>query len=163
MKDVLGGKGAGLAEMTNLGIPVPPGFTIATTLCLQLPRDEAVRPRLRAQVEPGPAAPREGHRQGSSATGPIRCSSRCAPAPPVSMPGMMETILNLGLNDETVEGLAQQSGNPAFAWDSYRRFVQMYANVVFDLPKTTFEQRARRTPQARGGRRARHRPAARRC
>ena len=139
MKEVLGGKGAGLAEMTNLGIPVPPGFTITTTICLQYLETKQFSPRLKAQVEQALAAARERHRQARSATAtnPLLVSVRSGA--PVSMPGMMETILNLGLNDETVEGLAQQSGNPTFAWDSYRRFVQMYASVVFDLPKKTFE------------------------
>lgn len=139
MKDVLGGKGAGLAEMTSLGIPVPPGFTLATSLCLQYLQSRQFSPRLRAQVE-------EQLTRVESATGrafgdrsrPLLVSVRSGA--PVSMPGMMETILNLGLNDATVEGLAAESGNAAFAWDSYRRFVQMYGCVVFDLPKRAFEQ-----------------------
>ena len=138
MKEVLGGKGAGLAEMTTLGIPVPPGFTITTTICLQYLEAKQFSPRLKAQVE-------QALQRLENATGrtfgdranPLLVSVRSGA--PVSMPGMMETILNLGLNDETVEGLAQQSGNPTFAWDSYRRFVQMYASVVFDLPKKAFE------------------------
>ncbi|HEX5632905.1 MAG TPA: pyruvate, phosphate dikinase, partial [Gemmatimonadales bacterium] len=138
MKDILGGKGAGLAEMTNLGIPVPPGFTIATTLCLQYLETRQFSPRLRAEVE-------RALQRLESATGrtlgdeddPLLVSVRSGA--PVSMPGMMDTILNLGLNDRTVEGLAKQSGNPGFAWDSYRRFVQMYGGVVFDLPKKAFE------------------------
>ncbi len=138
MKDVLGGKGAGLAEMTTLGIPVPPGFTIATSLCLQYLENRQLSPRLRSQVE-------HALQRLENATGrtfgdgdsPLLVSVRSGA--PVSMPGMMDTILNLGLNDETVEGLARQSGNPVFAWDSYRRFVQMYASVVFDLPKNHAE------------------------
>ncbi len=138
MKDVLGGKGAGLAEMTTLGIPVPPGFTIATSLCLQYLENRQFSPRLRTQVE-------HALQRLENATGrtfgdrenPLLVSVRSGA--PVSMPGMMDTILNLGLNDETVEGLATQSGNPVFAWDSYRRFVQMYASVVFDLPKNHAE------------------------
>ena len=139
MKDVLGGKGAGLAEMTTIGIPVPPGFTLASNLCglylesLQFPK------RLQAQVE-------NALQRLETATGkhmgdrdnPLLVSVRSGAA--VSMPGMMETILNLGLNDVTVEGLTRQSGNPQFAWDSYRRFVQMYGSVVFDLPRKPFEQ-----------------------
>jgi len=140
MKDILGGKGAGLAEMTNIGIPVPPGFTIASTLCLTYLQSRQFPPRLRAQVE-------TNLERLEAVTGkvfggvdnPLLVSVRSGAA--VSMPGMMETILNLGLNDTTVEGLARLSGNAQFAWDSYRRFVQMYSTVVFDLPKAPFEHK----------------------
>ncbi|HSE27027.1 MAG TPA: pyruvate, phosphate dikinase [Gemmatimonadales bacterium] len=138
MKDVLGGKGAGLAEMTNLGISVPPGFTIASTLCIAYLRGHSFPPRLRHEVDA--ALQRLEAATGKAFGGrenPLLVSVRSGAA--VSMPGMMETILNLGLNDATVEGLARLSGNPAFAWDSYRRFVQMYAAVVFDLPKRPFD------------------------
>ena len=138
MKDVLGGKGAGLAEMTNLGISVPPGFTIASTLCIAYLRGRSFPPRLRHEVDA--ALQRLEAATGRAFGGrdnPLLVSVRSGAA--VSMPGMMETILNLGLNDATVEGLARLSGNPAFAWDSYRRFVQMYAAVVFDLPKRPFD------------------------
>ncbi|HET6797369.1 MAG TPA: pyruvate, phosphate dikinase [Gemmatimonadales bacterium] len=139
MKDVLGGKGAGLAEMTTIGIPVPPGFTIASNLCLHYLESHQFPKRLQAQVE-------NALQRLETATGkhfgdgenPLLVSVRSGAA--VSMPGMMETILNLGLNDTTVEGLATQSGNPQFAWDSYRRFVQMYGSVVFDLPKKPFDR-----------------------
>ena len=139
MKEVLGGKGAGLAEMTTIGIPVPPGFTIASNLCLHYLESHQFPKRLQAQVE-------NALQRLESATGkhlgdkdnPLLVSVRSGAA--VSMPGMMETILNLGLNDVTVEGLTRQSGNPQFAWDSYRRFVQMYGSVVFDLSKKPFEQ-----------------------
>jgi pyruvate, orthophosphate dikinase len=139
MKDVLGGKGAGLAEMTTIGIPVPPGFTIASNLCLHYLESHQFPKRLQAQVE-------NALQRLETATGkhlgdgenPLLVSVRSGAA--VSMPGMMETILNLGLNDTTVEGLTKQSGNPSFAWDSYRRFVQMYGSVVFDLSKRPFEQ-----------------------
>lgn len=139
MKDILGGKGAGLAEMTTIGIPVPPGFTIASNLCLHYLESRQFPKRLRAQVE-------NALQRLENATGkhlgdgdnPLLVSVRSGAA--VSMPGMMETILNLGLNDVTVEGLARQSGNASFAWDSYRRFVQMYGSVVFDLPKKPFEE-----------------------
>jgi pyruvate,orthophosphate dikinase len=138
MKDILGGKGAGLAEMTNLGIPVPPGFTIAATLCLTYLETRQFPPWLRSQVE-------TSLQRLEAATGrhfggkerPLLVSIRSGAA--VSMPGMMDTILNLGLNDNTVEGLTRESGNAQFAWDSYRRFVQMYATVVFDLPKAPIE------------------------
>ncbi len=138
MKDILGGKGAGLAEMTTIGIPVPPGFTIASTLCLTYLESGQFPLRLRTQVEnslqrlEGATGKHFGH-----AANPLLVSVRSGAA--VSMPGMMETILNLGLNDETVHGLAEQSGNPQFAWDSYRRFVQMYAGVVYELPKRPFD------------------------
>ena len=138
MKEVLGGKGAGLAEMTTLGIPVPPGFTITTTICLQYLEAKQFSPRLKSQVEQ--ALQRLENATGRSfgdRVNPLLLSVRSGA--PVSMPGMMDTVLNLGLNEETVEGLAQQSGNPTFAWDSYRRFVQMYASVVFNLPKKAFE------------------------
>jgi pyruvate,orthophosphate dikinase len=138
MKDVLGGKGAGLAEMTTIGIPVPPGFTISSTLCLSYLENHQFPLRLRSQVEnslqrlEGATGKHFGH-----GANPLLVSVRSGAA--VSMPGMMETILNLGLNDETVEGLAEQSRNPQFAWDSYRRFVQMYGGVVFGLPKKPFD------------------------
>ncbi len=139
MKDTLGGKGAGLAEMTNLGIPVPPGFTIAATLCITYLETRQFPPWLRSQVE-------TSLQRLEAATGrhfggrekPLLVSVRSGAA--VSMPGMMETILNLGLNDATVEGLTKESGNAQFAWDSYRRFVQMYSTVVLDLAKAPFEQ-----------------------
>jgi pyruvate,orthophosphate dikinase len=139
MKDVLGGKGAGLAEMTTIGIPVPPGFTIASNLCLHYLESRQFTKRVRLQVE-------DALQRLESATGkylgdgdnPLLVSVRSGAA--VSMPGMMETILNLGLNEVTVEGLTRLSGNPRFAWDSYRRFVQMYGSVVFDLSKKPFEQ-----------------------
>jgi len=138
MKDVLGGKGAGLAEMTTIGIPVPPGFTISSSLCLSYLENGQFPLRLRSQVEnslqrlEGATGKHFGH-----GANPLLVSVRSGAA--VSMPGMMETILNLGLNDETVEGLAKQSRNPQFAWDSYRRFVQMYGGVVFGLPKRPFD------------------------
>jgi pyruvate,orthophosphate dikinase len=138
MKEILGGKGAGLAEMTNIGIPVPPGFTIASSLCLHYLESLQFPKRLRVEVE-------NTLQRLETATGkhfgdgenPLLVSVRSGAA--VSMPGMMETILNLGLNDATVQGLARQSDNPRFAWDSYRRFVQMYGTVVFDVPKKPFE------------------------
>ncbi len=138
MKEILGGKGAGLAEMTTIGIPVPPGFTIASTLCLTYLESGQFPLRLRTQVENSlqRLEGATGKHFGAGAN-PLLVSVRSGAA--VSMPGMMETILNLGLNDDTVKGLAAQSGNPQFAWDSYRRFVQMYASVVFELPKKPFD------------------------
>ncbi|MBI2796102.1 MAG: pyruvate, phosphate dikinase [Gemmatimonadetes bacterium] len=138
MKAVLGGKGAGLAEMTNLGIPVPPGFTIAAAMSVAWLQKEAVPPSLRDEVA---AAVKRleaatGKRFGDP-TAPLLVSVRSGA--PVSMPGMMETILNLGLNDETVEALARASGNPRFALDSYRRFLQMYGDVVLGVSSQDFE------------------------
>ena len=117
----------------------PPGFTIASNLCLHYLESPSFPKRLQAQVEN--ALQRLEIASGKhfgDGENPLLVSVRSGAA--VSMPGMMETILNLGLNDVTVEGLARQSGNPQFAWDSYRRFVQMYGSVVFDLSKKPFEQ-----------------------
>ena len=140
MKDQLGGKGAGLAEMTTLGIPVPPGFTIATSVCNTYLESRQFTPRLRSQVEHSlQRLEAATGKQFGGADHPLLVSVRSGA--PVSMPGMMETILNLGLNETTVAGLAAQSGNAGFAWDSYRRFVQMYAAVVFDLPRRQLEER----------------------
>jgi pyruvate,orthophosphate dikinase len=140
MKDVLGGKGAGLAEMTNLGIPVPPGFTIASTVCGTYLALGQFPPRLKAQVEASlQRLETATGRQFGGADNPLLVSVRSGAA--LSMPGMMETILNLGLNNDTVGGLERLSANPQFAWDSYRRFVQMYGSVVFDVPKKVFEER----------------------
>jgi pyruvate, orthophosphate dikinase len=139
MKDILGGKGAGLAEMTTIGIPVPPGFTIASNLCIHYLESGQFPRRLQSQVENAlqRLEATTGKHLGDG-DNPLLVSVRSGAA--VSMPGMMETILNLGLNDVTVEGLTRQSGNPHFAWDSYRRFVQMYGSVVFELPRRPFEQ-----------------------
>jgi pyruvate, orthophosphate dikinase len=138
MKDILGGKGAGLAEMTTIGIPVPPGFTIASSLCLHYLESHQFPKRLQAQVENALQRLEIGTgKHFGDGENPLLVSVRSGAA--VSMPGMMETILNLGLNEGTVEGLARQSGNPQFAWDSYRRFVQMYGSVVFDLSRKPFE------------------------
>jgi pyruvate,orthophosphate dikinase len=139
MKAILGGKGANLAEMTNLGVPVPPGFTIACEACMAYLRDGAVPDQLREDVERNLARLEEasGKRFGDPAS-PLLVSVRSGA--PVSMPGMMETILNLGLNDDTVQGLARASGNARFAWDSYRRFMQMYGDVVLGVDHHKFEQ-----------------------
>ena len=139
MKQVLGGKGANLAEMTNLGVPVPPGFTIAASECVTYLEHGGISEALRAEVQQALAQLEQasGKRFGD-ASNPLLVSVRSGAA--VSMPGMMETILNLGLNDETVEGLAAASGNPRFAYDSYRRFLQMYADVVLGVSIHRFEQ-----------------------
>ncbi len=147
MKDVLGGKGAGLAEMTNLGIPVPPGFTIAAPLCHTYLETHQFPPWLRSQVETSlQRLEAATGRQFGGGDNPLLVSVRSGAA--VSMPGMMETILNLGLNDTTVAGLERQSTNPAFAWDSYRRFVTMYSAVVFGMSKAPFEHRLEELRQA---------------
>jgi pyruvate,orthophosphate dikinase len=138
MRDVLGGKGAGLAEMANLGLPVPPGFTIAATVCSDYLEHGTFSDTLRDEVHRHlkQLEKASGKRLGDPEN-PLLVSVRSGAA--VSMPGMMETILNLGLNDATVEGLVAASHNPQFAYDSYRRFVQMYGDVVFDLGKAPFE------------------------
>jgi pyruvate,orthophosphate dikinase len=140
MKALLGGKGAGLAEMTQLGLPVPPGFTITTTACTWFFRhQEQWPPGLEEQFQASLAQleGRAGKRFGDR-TRPLLVSVRSGAA--VSMPGMMDTVLNLGLNDETVEGLAEQSNNAWFAWDSYRRFVQMFGDVVLGIHYTRFHR-----------------------
>jgi pyruvate,orthophosphate dikinase len=139
MKSLLGGKGANLAEMTNLGVPVPPGFTIAADQCVAYLEHGGISDDLRSEVEAALVRLEtvSGKRFGDPAN-PLLVSVRSGAA--VSMPGMMETILNLGLNDKTVEGLAAASGNTRFAFDSYRRFVQMYADVVLGVNIHRFEQ-----------------------
>ena len=137
MKDVLGGKGAGLAEMTNVGLPVPPGFTIQTEACR-----EFMRGALSAEVDAEMYAALErleklqGQKLGAGEN-PLLVSVRSGAK--FSMPGMMDTILNLGLNDKAVEAVAKLSNNPRFAYDSYRRLIQMYGDVVLDVPKKNFE------------------------
>src|SRR5437879_9789763 len=139
MRDILGGKGAGLAEMANLGLPVPPGFTLSAKLCIEYLEHGTFPPALRAEVDRHLKHLERVTKKGfGDAKNPLLVSVRSGAA--VSMPGMMETILNLGLNDETVEGLIAGSTNPRFAYDSYRRFVQMYGDVVFDLGKDPFEE-----------------------
>ncbi len=139
MRDVLGGKGAGLAEMANLGLPVPPGFTISAKICIEYLEAGAFSPELREEVERHLKQLEQmaGKRLGD-VENPLLVSVRSGAA--VSMPGMMETILNLGLNDQTVQGLISGSKNPRFAYDSYRRFVQMYGDVVYELGKEPFEE-----------------------
>jgi pyruvate,orthophosphate dikinase len=138
MTDVLGGKGANLAEMTNLGVPVPQGFTIACSECVEYLKTGKYSDKLRAEVEGNVARLEKatGKKLGDPRT-PLLVSVRSGA--PISMPGMMETILNLGLNDRTVVGLAQQSANARFAYDSYRRFIQMYSHVVLGVSGHDFE------------------------
>jgi pyruvate, orthophosphate dikinase len=140
MRDLLGGKGAGLAEMANLGLPVPPGFTITTAVCTQFYANNKRYPAdLRSQVDAAlievGRITGKGFGDGSN---PLLVSVRSGAR--ASMPGMMDTVLNLGLNDETVEALARKSGDPRFAYDSYRRFITMYSDVVLGLGHHHFEE-----------------------
>lgn len=140
MKLLLGGKGANLAEMTNLGLPVPPGITITTEVCKEYFKNDCQFPEgMWEQVLEGLAKiEKEMGKKFGDRENPLLVSVRSGA--PVSMPGMMDTILNLGLNDETVEGLAKSTGNERFAWDSYRRFIQMFGNVVMGIPHDKFEE-----------------------
>src|SRR5580698_353214 len=137
MKDVLGGKGAGLAEMTNAGLPVPPGFTIQTEACREYMRGK-VSPKIDEENLAALAKleKMQGQKLGAGEN-PLLVSVRSGAK--FSMPGMMDTILNLGLNDKAVEALAKRTNNPRFAYDSYRRLIQMFGDVVLDVPKKKFE------------------------
>jgi len=150
MKDLLGGKGANLAEMTNLGIPVPPGFTISTRACNRyFELGHRMPPGIEQEVAAAMARleKERGKRFGDPAD-PLLVSVRSGAK--FSMPGMMDTILNLGLNDESVEGLARTSGDRRFAFDSYRRFIQMYSDVVLGVPKSEFERILEEAKRRRG-------------
>jgi pyruvate,orthophosphate dikinase len=139
-RDLLGGKGANLAEMSKLGLPVPPGFTISTDVCVEFYKNNRAYPEsLKQEVAAALAGLEEamGLKLGDTEN-PLLVSVRSGAR--VSMPGMMDTVLNLGLNDETVEGLARKSGDRRFAYDSYRRFIQMYGNVVLELDHHDFEE-----------------------
>ncbi|MCA0357976.1 MAG: pyruvate, phosphate dikinase [Proteobacteria bacterium] len=140
MKNLLGGKGANLAEMSALGLPVPPGFTITTEACVHYYANGKQYPaELGEQVQAGLARIEElTDKKFGDVTNPLLVSVRSGAR--ASMPGMMDTVLNLGLNDETVEGLAKLSGDRRFAYDSYRRFIQMYSNVVLNLEHHMFEE-----------------------
>jgi pyruvate,orthophosphate dikinase len=139
MKDDLGGKGAGLAEMTNAGLPVPPGFTIQTEACREYMRNGGVSKEVGKQMEEALAKLEalQGQKLGTGEN-PLLVSVRSGAK--FSMPGMMDTILNLGLNDKSVESLAKRSNNPRFAADSYRRLIQMFGNVVLEIPKHAFDE-----------------------
>src|ERR1700719_116490 len=139
MKDVLGGKGAGLAEMTNAGLPVPPGFTIQTEACREYMRANAVSAEVERQMDAALKQLEElqGQKLGKGEN-PLLVSVRSGAK--FSMPGMMDTILNLGLNDQSVEALAKRGNNPRFAADSYRRLIQMFGAVVLDIPKPAFDE-----------------------
>ena len=139
MRDLLGGKGANLAEMTNLGMPVPNGFTITTEACNEYYADgEMISPSIEDEIFLSlKKLEQESGKNLGSATNPLLVSVRSGSR--ASMPGMMDTILNLGLNDEVVKTLAELTDNERFAYDSYRRFIQMFADVVMEVPKHTFE------------------------
>ncbi len=140
MKDLLGGKGAGLAEMTNLDVPVPAGFTITTEVCTFFHQNQGKYPEgLEAEVPSNLSRIEEVMgTQFGDAKNPLLLSVRSGSRS--SMPGMMDTVLNLGLNDQTVEGLAKKTENPRFAYDSYRRFIQMYGDVVLGMDSAHFEK-----------------------
>src|ERR1700757_249916 len=140
MKDTLGGKGAGLAEMTNAGLPVPPGFTISTDVCRIFYENKAsLGSEIQKQVDESFAKRESVTEQNLGSTErPLLVSVRSGAK--FSMPGMMDTILNLGLNDQSVEALARRSNNPRFAADSYRRLIQMFGNVVLEIPKSAFDE-----------------------
>ena len=140
MRNLLGGKGANLAEMSSLGLPVPPGFTITTEVCTWYYANGNAYPgELKDEVEKALAKVESvvGARFGD-ANNPLLVSVRSGAR--ASMPGMMDTVLNLGLNDRSVLGLGKSSGDERFAWDSYRRFIQMYSNVVLDVGHHYFEE-----------------------
>ncbi len=139
-KNLLGGKGANLAEMASIGLPVPPGFTISTAMCTRYYEDGEQFPQeLRDEVADGIAhIEAVTEKRFGDPENPLLVSVRSGAR--VSMPGMMDTVLNLGLNDATVEGLAKKAGDERFAWDSYRRFIQMYADVVLELDHGAFEE-----------------------
>ncbi|WP_418666626.1 pyruvate, phosphate dikinase [Allofournierella sp.] len=150
MREILGGKGANLAEMTNAGMPVPQGFTISTEACTQYYEDgRQINDEIMADIYEyiGKMEEITGKKFGDLSN-PLLVSVRSGAR--ASMPGMMDTILNLGLNDEVVEGLAAKTGNPRFAYDSYRRFVQMFSDVVMELSKSDFEAIIDEMKEAKG-------------
>ena len=154
MRDLLGGKGAGLAEMTRLGLPVPPGFTITTEAC----RAYTEAGRLSAGLMESVAEYLEvleavtGKRLGDS-DDPLLVSVRSGAA--VSMPGMMDTVLNLGLNDAAMAGLARRTGDERFAYDSYRRFIQMFGDIVLKIRSKGSRRPSRSSKKSAGSRRTR--------
>ena len=150
MRNLLGGKGANLAEMTNLGLPIPQGFTITTEACtsyyengkkISKEIEEEILSNLKDLEE------LQGKKFGDNSD-PLLVSVRSGAR--ASMPGMMDTILNLGLNDIAVEGFAKKTNNPRFAYDSYRRFIQMYSDVVMEVPKSYFEKIIDELKESRG-------------
>src|SRR4051794_27746190 len=149
MKDLLGGKGANLAEMTNIGLPVPPGFTITTDACRHYLEQGEEPADLREEVtEHLEALEREMAKKLGQADDPLLVSVRSGAK--FSMPGMMETVLNIGLNDESVQGLAKQAGSDRFAWDSYRRLIQMFGKTVLGIEGEHFEDAIDAAKKAKG-------------
>ena len=141
MKNLLGGKGANLAEMNLIGVPVPPGFTITTEVCTMYNEQgqQATFDLIKSEVEAAVALVEKlTETEFGSKENPCLLSVRSGAR--ASMPGMMDTVLNLGMNDDAVEGIAKKSGNPRFAWDSYRRFVQMYGDVVMEMKPASKEE-----------------------
>ncbi len=150
MKDILGGKGAGLAEMTNVGLPVPPGFTISTEVCAIYYNNNKNLPEyIIVEIEKALSKLESilGQKLGDRIN-PLLVSVRSGAK--ISMPGMMDTILNLGLNDQTVQGLKELTNNPRFAYDCYRRFIQMYSDVVLGIDKSKFERIIDRKKEEKG-------------
>ncbi|MCL1905568.1 MAG: pyruvate, phosphate dikinase, partial [Clostridiales bacterium] len=150
MKNLLGGKGANLAEMTNLGLPVPQGFIITTEACTDYyEQGQFVAEYIVDEVKEAMMKLEKlsGKKFGDPAN-PLLVSVRSGAR--ASMPGMMDTILNLGLNDETVPGLAELTQNPRFAHDSYRRFIQMFSDVVMEIPKSEFDRVLERVKEKKG-------------
>ena len=150
MRDLLGGKGANLAEMTNLGLPIPQGFTVTTEACTDYYKNnESISEEIKTQIFDALKVLEEmqGKKFGDNSD-PLLVSVRSGAR--ASMPGMMDTILNLGLNDEAVKGFAQKTGNARFAYDSYRRFIQMYSDVVMEVPKSFFEKIIDEVKDAKG-------------
>ena len=150
MRNLLGGKGANLAEMTNIGLPVPQGFTITTEACTQYYEDgREINGEIRAQIDEyiGKMEEITGKKFGDKKN-PLLVSVRSGAR--ASMPGMMDTILNLGLNEEVVNAIAEMSGNPRWAWDCYRRFIQMYSDVVMEVGKKYFEELIDQMKEKRG-------------
>ncbi|MBQ4298668.1 MAG: pyruvate, phosphate dikinase, partial [Clostridia bacterium] len=140
MRELLGGKGANLAEMTNLGLPVPQGFTISTEACTQYYEDgRTINPEIQAEImEYITKLETITGKKFGDIENPLLVSVRSGAR--ASMPGMMDTILNLGLNEQVVDTLAKKSNNPRWAWDCYRRFIQMYSDVVMEVGKKYFEE-----------------------
>ena len=149
LKDLLGGKGANLAEMTNLGLPVPPGFVITTEACREYLNLGSAPAALEAEVTEHLAGLEKAMGKGlGDAADPLLVSVRSGAK--FSMPGMMDTVLNIGLNDQSVEGLAKQGDNPRFAWDSYRRLVQMFGKTVLGVDGELFEHAMDEAKKAKG-------------
>ena len=150
MRNLLGGKGANLAEMSRLGLPVPQGFTVTTEACnAYYDAGKTISQDIIDQIfEALAATEKDFGKKFGDANEPFLVSVRSGSR--ASMPGMMDTILNLGLNNVSVEGLAKKTNNPRFAYDSYRRFIQMFSDVVMDIPKSNYEHLLEKMKEAKG-------------